>query len=93
VGFNVTNLGLPSRAGVRFYNKQGDSRAMDYGRPTADALDPAVVSSFPGHEVGLQSSVLACDMWNLWRLVPPKRVDHWSLTSLQQTGGRRVSDW
>jgi Transposase DDE domain group 1 len=40
-------------------------------------------------------SVLAYKLGNLWRrLVLPKRIDHWSLTSLQQrlvkTGGRVV---
>jgi len=40
-------------------------------------------------------SVLAYNLGNLWRrLVLPKRIDHWSLTSLQQrlvkTGGRLV---
>jgi hypothetical protein len=43
----------------------------------------------------LQLSVLAYNLENLWRrLVLPKRVDSWSLTSLQQrlvkTGGRLV---
>ena len=43
----------------------------------------------------LQLSVLAYNLGNLWRrLVMPKKIDHWSLTSLQQrlvkTGGRLV---
>ncbi len=43
----------------------------------------------------LQLSVLAYNVGNLWRrLVLPKKIDHWSLTSLQQrlvkTGGRLV---
>ena len=43
----------------------------------------------------LQLSVLAYNLGNLWRrLVLPKRIDHWSLTSVQQrlvkTGGRVV---
>jgi len=47
VGFIVTNLSLPSRAVVRFYNKRGTGRAMDQGRQAGDALDPAIVSSVP----------------------------------------------
>ena len=44
---------------------------------------------------GLQLSVLAYNLGNLWRrLVLPTRIDSWSLTSLQQrlvkTGGRLV---
>ncbi len=47
------------------------------------------------NEVRLQLSVLAYNLGNLWRrLVLPKRIDTWSLTSLQQrlvkTGGRLV---
>jgi hypothetical protein len=43
-----------------------------------------------------RTSVLAYNLGNLWRrLVLPKRVDSWSLTSLQQrlvkTGGRLVT--
>jgi hypothetical protein len=37
------------------------------------------------NEVRLQLSVLAYNLGNLWRrMVLPKRIDHWSLTSLQQ---------
>ena len=48
---------------------------------------------FRANEVRLQLSVLAYNLGNLWRrLVLPKRIDTWSLTSLQQrlvkTGGR-----
>jgi len=47
---------------------------------------------FRANEVRLQLSVLAHNLGNLWRrLVLPKRIDTWSLTSLQQrlvkTGG------
>ncbi len=50
---------------------------------------------FRANQVRLQLSVLAYNLGNLWRgLVLPKRIDHWSLTSLQQrlvkTGGRLV---
>ena len=47
------------------------------------------------NEVRLWLSVLAYNLGNLWRrLVLPKKIDHWSLTSLKQrlvkTGGRLV---
>ena len=38
--------------------------------------------------------MIAYNLGNLWRLILPKRIDTWSLTSLQQrlvkTGGRLV---
>jgi hypothetical protein len=45
--------------------------------------------------VRLRLSVIACNLGNLWRrLVLPKGIETWSLTSLQQrlvkTGGRLV---
>src|ERR1700741_2236027 len=50
---------------------------------------------FRSNEVRLMLSLLAYNFGNLWRrLVLPKRIDHWSLTSLKQrlvkTGGRLV---
>ena len=53
VGFIVTNMVLPSRSVVRFYNKRGtaeqrSSGAMDQGRQAGHPLDAAVVPSVPG---------------------------------------------
>ena len=50
---------------------------------------------FRGNEVRLWLSILAYNLGNLWRrLVLPKGIEDWSLTSLQQrlvkTGGRLV---
>lgn len=50
---------------------------------------------FRSNEVRLWLSVIAYNLGNLWRrLVLPRRIDNWSLTSLQQrlvkTGGRLV---
>jgi hypothetical protein len=50
---------------------------------------------FRSNEVRLWLSLMAYNLGNLWRrLVLPKRIDNWSLTSLQQrlmkTGGRLV---
>ena len=47
VGFIVTNLPLPNRAVVRFYNKRGNRRAMDQGRQAGGALDTTVVPPVP----------------------------------------------
>jgi hypothetical protein len=63
-------------------------------RQAGDALDPAIVPSVPG-QARLQLSLPAYALGNLWRrLLLPKRIDAWSLTSLQQrlfkTGGRLV---
>ena len=68
---------------------------MDQGRQTGRALDAIVVSPVPRERGRLQLSVLAYNLGNLWRrLVLPRRIDSWSLTSLQQrlvkTGGRLV---
>jgi hypothetical protein len=68
---------------------------MDQGRQAGDALDPAIVSWFRADKERLQLSLLASNLANLWRrLVLPKRIDAWSLTSLQQrlvnTGGRLI---
>jgi len=52
VGFIVTNLGLPSRSVVRFYNKRGTAEQwIKEGKQ--DALDPVVVSSVPGQRGAL----------------------------------------
>ena len=48
VGFTVTNMVLPSRSVVRFYNKRGTAEQMDQRRQAGDALDAVVVPSFPG---------------------------------------------
>ena len=50
---------------------------------------------FRSNEVRLWLSVMAYNLGNLWRrLVLPKKIENWSLTSLQQrlgkTGGRLV---
>ena len=50
---------------------------------------------FRSNEVRLWLSVIAYNLGNLWRrLGLPKKIGHWSLTSLQQrlvkTGGRLV---
>ena len=95
VGFIVTNLNLPSRAVVRFYNKRGTAEQWIKEGKQAAHWTRLSCHRFRANEVRLQLSVLAYNLGNLWRrLVLPKKIDAWSLTSLQQrlikTGGRLV---
>jgi Transposase DDE domain group 1 len=95
VGFIVTNLSLPSQAVVRFYNKGGRAEQWIKGGKQAMHWTRLSCHRFRANEVRLQLSLLAYNLGNLWRrLVQPKRIDAWSLTSLQQrlvkTGGRLI---
>ena len=95
VGFIVTNLALPNRAVVRFYNKRGTAEQWIKEGKQAAHWTRLSCHRFRPNEVRLQLSVLAYNLGNLWRrLVLPPRIDSWSLTSLQQrlvkTGGRLV---
>jgi hypothetical protein len=95
VGFIVTNLSLPSRAVVRFYNKRGPAEQWIKEGKQATHWTRLSCHRFRANEARLQLSLLAYNLGNLWRrLVLPKRIDAWSLTSLQQrivkTGGRLI---
>ena len=95
VGFSVTNLTLPSRAVVRFYNKRGTAEQWIKEGKQAVKMTRLSCHRFRSNEVRLWLSVIAYNLGNLWRrLGLPKRICHWSLTSLQQrlvkTGGRLV---
>ena len=95
VGFIVTNLSLPSRAVVRFYNKRGTAEQWIKEGKHATHWTRLSCHRFRANEARLQLSLLAYNLGNLWRrLVLPKRIDAWSLTSLQQrlvkTGGRLI---
>jgi hypothetical protein len=98
VGFIVTNLETDSRAVVRFYNKRGTAEvAAATIKEGKQAVKMTRLSChrFRSNEVRLWLSVLVYNLGNLWlRLVLPKRIDLWWLTSLQQrlvkTGGRLV---
>jgi hypothetical protein len=83
VGFIVTNLTLPSRAVVRFYNKRGTSEQWIKEGKQAVKMTRLSWHRFRSNEVRLWLSVIAYNLGNLWRrLVLPKRIDKWSLTSL-----------
>ncbi len=93
VGFIVTNLTLPSRAVVRFYNKRGTSEQWIKEGKQAVKMTRLSCHRFRSNEVRLWLSLTAYNLGNLWRrLVLPQRIGKWSLTSLQQrlvkTGGR-----
>jgi hypothetical protein len=95
IGFIVTNLTLPSRAVVRFYNKRGTAEQWIKEGKQAVKITRLSCHRFRSNEVRLWLSVIAYNLGNLWRrLALPKRIDGWSLTSLQQrlvkTGGRLI---
>src|SRR5713226_4137487 len=95
VGFIVTNLSLPSRAVVRFYNKRGTAEQWIKEGKQAVKMTRLSCHRFRANEVRLWLSVIAYNLGNLWRrLVLPARIDGWSLTSLQQrlvkSGGRLI---
>jgi hypothetical protein len=95
VGFIVTNLETDSRGVVRFYNKRGTAEQWIKEGKQAVKMTRLSCHRFRSNEVRLWLSVIAYNLGNLWRrLVLPRRIDGWSLTSLQQrlvkTGGRLV---
>ena len=95
VGFIVTNLETDSRAVVRFYNKRGTAEQWIKEGKQAVKMTRLSCHRFRSNEVRLWLSLMAYNLGNLWRrLVLPKRIDNWLLTSLQQrlmkTGGRLV---
>ena len=95
VGFIVTNLTLPSRAVVLFYNKRGTAEQWIKEGKQAVKMTRLSCHRFRSNEVRLWLTIIAYNLGNLWRrLVLPQRIGNWSLTSLQQrlvkTGGRLV---
>jgi Transposase DDE domain group 1 len=95
VGFIVTNLELPSRAVVRFYNKRGTAEQWIKEGKQAVKMTRLSCHRFRSNQVRLALSLLAYNLGNLWRrLGLPRGIENWSLTSLQQrlvkTGGRLV---
>jgi len=95
VGFIVTDLDADSRAVVRFYNKRGTAEQWIKEGKHAVKMTRLSCHRFRSNELRLWLSVIAYNLGNLWRrLGLPRRIDHWSLTSLQQrlvkTGGRLI---
>jgi hypothetical protein len=95
VGSIVTNLETDSRAVVRFYNKRGTAEQWIKEGKQAVKMTRLSCHRFRSNEVRLWLSLIAYTLGNLWRrLVLPRKIENWSLTSLQQrllkTGGRLV---
>ena len=95
VGFIVTNLTLPNRAVVRFYNKRGTAEQWIKEGKQAVKMTRLSCHKFRSNEVRLWLTIIAYNLGNLWRrLGLPNRIKSWSLTSLQhrlmKTGGRLV---
>jgi hypothetical protein len=95
VGFIVTNLTAASRAVVRFYNKRGTAEQWIKEGKQAVKMTRLSCHRFRANEVRLWLSLIAYNLGNLSRrLVLPKGIGNWSLTSLQQrlvkTGGRLI---
>jgi hypothetical protein len=103
VGFIVTNLETDNRAVARFYNKRGTAEQWTKEGKQAVKMTRLSCHRFRSNEVRLWLSVIAYNLGNLWPgrrvptgrgRVPPRRIEKWSLTSLQQrlvkTGGRLI---
>ena len=80
---------------VRFYNKRGTAEQWIKEGKQAVKMTRLSCHRFRSNEVRLWLSLIAYNLGNLWRrLVLPKKIENWSLTSLQQrlvkTGGRLV---
>ncbi len=95
MGFIVTNLTLPSRAVVRFYNKRGAAEQRIKEGKQAVKMARLSCHRFRSNEARLWLTIIAYNLGNLWRrLVLPQRIGNWSLTSLRQrlvkTEGRLV---
>jgi hypothetical protein len=95
LGFIVTNTQLANRKVVHFYNQRGKAEQWIKEGKQAVKMTRLSCHRFRGNEVRLWLSILAYNLGNLWRrLVLPKGIGTWSLTSLQQrlvkTGGRLV---
>jgi hypothetical protein len=71
-----------SRAVVRFYNKRGTAEQWIKEGKGAVKMTRLSCHRFRSNEVRLWLSLMAYNLGNLWRrLVLPKRIDNWSLTS------------
>jgi hypothetical protein len=80
---------------VRFYNKPGTAEQWIKEGKQAVKMTRLSCHRFRSNEVRLLAEPLAYNLGNLWRqLVLPKKIENWSLTSLQQrlvkTGGGLV---
>jgi len=85
VGFIVTSLRSRSKGVVKFYNKRGT--AEQWIKEGKHAINWTRLSchDFKDNEVRLQLFALAYNLGNfLRRLALPRKVKHWSLTTLRE---------
>jgi hypothetical protein len=80
---------------VRFYNQRGTTEQWIKEGKQAVKMTRLSCHRLRSNEVRLWLNVLAYNLGNLWRrLALPRKIENWSLTSLQQrlvkTGGRLV---
>jgi Transposase DDE domain group 1 len=95
VGFIVTTLTGTNRAVVRFSNQRGTAEQWIKEGKVATHWTRLSCHRFRANEVRLLFGVIAYNLGNLLRrLVLPRALQSWSLTSLQQrlfkTGGRLI---
>jgi hypothetical protein len=95
VGFIVTTLTGTNRTVVHFYNQRGTAEQWIKEGKEATHWTRLSCHRFRANEVRLLLGVIAYNLGNLLRrLVLPRAIQSWSLTSLQQrlfkTGGRLV---
>jgi Transposase DDE domain group 1 len=95
VGFIVTNLEADSPAVVRIDNKWGTAEQWIKAVKQPVKMTRLSCHRFRSNDVRLLLSMIAYNLENLWRrLELPKKIENWSLTSLQQRlvkiGGRLV---
>ena len=91
IGFVVTNLKLPSRAVVRFYNRRGTAEQWIKEGKQAVKMTRLSCHRFRSNEVRLWLSVIAYNLGNLWRrLVLPRNrsvvVDQLTATAGEDRG-------
>jgi hypothetical protein len=87
--------GNPEPGGSAVLQQARDGRAVDQGGQAGRKDDPPLVSPFSLKPSAAGAEPAGLQSGNLWRrLALPKRIENWSLTSLQQrlvkTGGRLV---
>jgi hypothetical protein len=85
VGFIVTNLTWRSKRVVRFYNGRGTAEQWIKEGKNAVKWTKLSCRTFKDNQTRLQLFALAYNLGNfLRRLVLPKPVRHWSLTTLRE---------
>ena len=88
VGFIVTNLSLPAKRVMAFYNQRGKAEQYIKDGKNAIKLTRLSCRKFRDNEVRVQLHALAYNAYNLANfmrtLALPKEVEHWSLTTLRE---------